>query len=348
MQRGQISSPPIASVEELEERLSRPTPELVQLFRELQGDVLVLGVGGKMGPTLATMARRAMDEAGNRAAVIGVARFSQPGVRERLEASGVETVACDLLDADAIHRLPDAPYVVFMVGMKFGTTGAEALTWAMNTVVPAYVAHRYRQSRLVVFSTGNVYPLVPVVSGGATEETPPAPVGEYAQSALGRERVFQYFSARYGTPAVLYRLNYAVELRYGILLDVAQKVWKGEPVPLTMGCVNVVWQGDACAWALRSLALAQSPPLVLNATGPETLSIRYLAHRLGERLGREPRFEGEETDTALLSNAAKAHRLFGYPTVPVEAVIDWVAYWVMHGLPTLDKPTHFEVRDGRF
>lgn len=348
MQPGQISSRPIASVEELEERLSRPTPELVQLFRELQGDLLVLGVGGKMGPTLATMARRAMDEAGNRAAVIGVARFSQPGVRERLEASGVKTVACDLLDADAIHRLPDAPYVVFMVGMKFGTTGAEALTWAMNTVVPASVAHRYRQSRLVVFSTGNVYPLVPVVSGGATEETPPAPIGEYAQSALGRERVFQYFSARYGTPAVLYRLNYAVELRYGILLDVAQKVWKGEPVPLTMGCVNVVWQGDACAWALRSLALAQSPPLVLNATGPETLSIRYLAHRLGERLGREPRFEGEEADTALLSNAAKLHRLFGYPTVSVETVIDWVAHWVMHGLPTLDKPTHFEVRDGRF
>ncbi|MGC8785418.1 MAG: NAD-dependent epimerase/dehydratase family protein [Armatimonadota bacterium] len=343
-----ISQPPITSVEELEERLSCPTPEVVQLFRELQGDLLVLGVGGKMGPTLARMARRAMDEAGNAAEVIGVARFSQPQVRERLEQVGVQTVACDLLDADAVKNLPDAPNVVFMAGMKFGTTGAEPLTWAMNTIAPAYVANRFRQSRLVVFSTGNVYPLVPVTSGGATEETPPAPIGEYAQSALGRERVFEYFSARYATPMVIYRLNYAVELRYGIILDVAQKVWAGEPVPLAMGCVNVIWQGDACAWALRCLHLAQSPPLVLNATGPETLSIRHLAHRLGELMGKEPRFEGVEAETALLSNAGKAHRLFGYPTVAVDTVIQWVAYWVMQGLPTLSKPTHYEVRDGRF
>ncbi|MCS6830085.1 MAG: NAD-dependent epimerase/dehydratase family protein, partial [bacterium] len=223
----QLSQPPIHNVEELEERLSRPDPEVVQLFRDLSGDLLVLGVGGKMGPTLARMARRAMDEAGNHARVIGVARFSQPEVRDRLEQVGVQTVACDLLDAEAVHSLPDAPNVVFMAGMKFGTTGAEPLTWAMNTVVPAHVASRFRRSRLVVFSTGNVYPLVPIASGGAAEETPPAPIGEYAQSALGRERVFQYFSDRYGTPAVIYRLNYAVELRYGIILDVAQRVWAG-------------------------------------------------------------------------------------------------------------------------
>ena len=343
-----MSQPPIHSIDELEELLSHPTPEVVQLFREFQGDLLVLGVAGKMGPTLARMARRAMDEAGNTARVIGVARFSQPEMRDQLEQAGIRTIACDLLDAEAVQRLPDAPNVVFMAGMKFGTTGAEPLTWAMNTVAPAYVASRYRQSRIVVFSTGNVYPLVPVTGGGATEETPPEPIGEYGQSALGRERVFQYFSGRYGTPAVIYRLNYAVELRYGIILDVAQKVWAGEPVSLAMGCVNVIWQGDACAWALRCLALAQSPPLVLNATGPETLSIRYLAERLGDLMGKQPRFEGTEADTALLSNASKAHRLFGYPAVTVDTVIQWVAHWVMQGLPTLNKPTHYEVRDGRF
>lgn len=338
----------ITSVEELEERLSRPTPEVIQVFRELQGDLVVLGVAGKMGPTLARMARRAMDEAENSATVYGVARFSQPEMRQQLESAGIKTVACDLLDAASVRRLPDAPHVIFMAGMKFGTTGAEALTWAMNTVVPAYVADRFRQSRIVVFSTGNVYPLVPVVQGGATEQTPPAPIGEYAQSALGRERVFEYFSLRYGTPVAIYRLNYAVELRYGIILDVAQKVWAESPVPLAMGCVNVVWQGDACAWALRCLPLAQSPPLVLNATGPETVSIRQLAYRLGELMGKEPVFEGAEADTALLSNASKVHSLFGYPTMPLDTVIQWVAHWVMQSLPTLDKPTHFEVRDGRF
>lgn len=339
---------PISTLEDLEERLSRPTREVVQTFRELEGDLLVLGVGGKMGPALARMARRAMDEAGNPAAVYGVARFSRPEIREQLQAAGIETVTCDLLDPDAVNRLPDAPNVVFMAGMKFGTTGAEALTWAMNTVVPANVAQRFRSSRIVVFSTGNVYPLVPVVQGGATEETPPAPIGEYAQSALGRERVFEYFSAPHGTPVVIYRLNYAVELRYGVILDVAQRVWEGLPVPLAMGCVNVIWQGDACTWALRSLLMAQSPPLVLNATGPETVSIRQLAHRLGELMGKTPIFEGEEPDTALLSNASKAHRLFGYPTVALDTVVQWVAHWVMAGLPTFAKPTHFEVRDGRF
>lgn len=343
-----FAQPPITSSAELEERLSRPTPEVVGLFREIRGDLLVLGVAGKMGPTLARMARRAMDEAGNRSVVYGVARFSQPDVRDNLEGVGIKTITCDLLDAGSLRQLPDAPNVIFMAGMKFGTTGAEALTWAMNTVMPAYVADRFRESRIVVFSTGNVYPLVPVAQGGATEETQPSPIGEYAQSALGRERVFEYFSRRYGTPAVIYRLNYAVELRYGIILDIAQKVWTGAPISLSMGNVNVVWQGDACAWALRCLRLAQSPPLVLNATGPETVSVRQLAHRLGELMGKEPICEGVEADTALLSNAWRAHALFGYPTVTLDTVTQWVAYWVMHSLPTLDKPTHFEVRNGKF
>lgn len=339
---------PIETVEELEERLSRPTAEVVRLFREWPGDLIVLGVGGKMGPTLARMARRALEEAGREAVVYGVSRFSQPGLREALEREGIRTIACDLLDREAVGRLPEAPNVIFMAGMKFGTTGAEATTWAQNVWLPSLVAERFRESRIVVFSSGNVYPLRPIAQGGATEATPPEPIGEYAQSVLGRERIFEYFSLRYGTAVLLFRLNYAVELRYGVVLDVAQKVWAGEPIDLTMGQVNVIWQGDANAYALRCLPLTSSPPRILNVTGPETVSIRYLATRLGELLGKEPCFVGEEADTALLSNAALAHGLFGYPTVPLELILRWVAHWVRIGGPTLRKPTHYEVRDGRF
>jgi len=294
------------------------------------------------------MARRALEEAGREAVVYGVSRFSQPGLREALEREGIRTIACDLLDREAVGRLPEAPNVIFMAGMKFGTTGAEATTWAQNVWLPSLVAERFRESRIVVFSSGNVYPLRPIAQGGATEATPPEPIGEYAQSVLGRERIFEYFSLRYGTPVLLFRLNYAVELRYGVVLDVAQRLWAGEPIDLTMGQVNVIWQGDANAYALRCLPLASSPPRILNVTGPETISIRYLAIRLGELLGKEPRFVGEEADTALLSNAALAHGLFGYPTVPLEVILRWVAHWVRIGGPTLNKPTHYEVRDGRF
>ncbi len=340
--------PTIGSVAELEEVLSRPTPGLVEDLARLEGDLVILGVGGKMGPTLARMARRALDQAGSKAAVIGVARFSQPGLRDELDAAGVRTLSCDLLDREAVLRLPDAAGVVFMAGMKFGSTGAEARTWAMNAYMPGVVAERYRGARTVVFSTGNVYPLLPVTSGGATEEVPPAPIGEYAQSALGRERVFEFFSRECGTPTAIYRLNYAVELRYGILLDVAQRIWAGIPVQLTMGNVNVIWQGDANAAALRLLALAQSPPCVLNVTGPETASIRRAALRLGELLEREPILQGQEAETALLNNAAKCHRLFGYPTVPLDTILQWVAHWVQIEGPTLNKPTHYETRDGKF
>jgi nucleoside-diphosphate-sugar epimerase len=257
-------------------------------------------------------------------------------------------VSCNLLDRAEVLKLPDAGAVVFMAGQKFGTVGAESETWAANTVLPAHVSERYPGVPTVVFSTGNVYPFTPVGSGGATEETAPAPIGEYAQSALGRERVFEYFSRKHGTPAVLYRLNYAVELRYGVLLEVARKVAAGQPVDVRMGHANVIWQGDANAVALRCLTMASSPPSILNVTGPETLSIRALAGRFGELLGRAPVIEGKEEPTALLSNASKMMARFGAPTVSVDQAVEWVAHWVKSGGATINKPTHFETRDGRF
>ncbi len=335
----------IRSVEELEEALSLPTPGVAEELAKLRGDLVVLGVGGKMGPTLARMARRALPSS---RAVIGAARFSDARARASLEAAGVTCVPCNLLERDEVRKLPDAAAVIFMAGQKFGTVGAEADTWAANTVLPGLVAERYRGVPTVVFSTGNVYPFTPVSSGGATEETTPAPIGEYAQSALGRERVFEYFSRKHGTPTVVYRLNYAVELRYGVLLEIARKVASGTPVDARMGHANVIWQGDANAVALRCLSMAQSPPSILNVTGPETLSVRDLAGRLGELLGRTPRIEGKEEPTALLSNASKMKARFGPPTVPVDRILEWVAAWVKAGGATLDKPTHFETRDGKF
>jgi nucleoside-diphosphate-sugar epimerase len=333
----------------LDELLTTPTPAVVEALRAVPGDLLVLGAGGKMGPTLTLLAARALRAGGQAARVIAVSRFSEHGLRERLDQGGVETVALDLLDDGAMDRLPDAPNVVFMAGRKFGSTGAESLTWAMNTYLPALVAHRYRRSRLVVFSTGNVYPLVPVTSGGAREDVSPSPVGEYAQSCLGRERMVEHVSAQHGTPAVMFRLNYAIDLRYGVLVDVAQRVLRGDVIDLAMGNVNAIWQGDANAVALRALAHASSPPLLLNVTGPETVSVRALACRFAALLGRPaPAFAGEEAPTALLSNAGRAHDLFGYPQVPLERMVRWVAHWVHIGGPTLDKPTHFEQRDGRF
>ncbi len=333
---------------ELEEALSRPVPGVSAALAGLPGDLVVLGVGGKMGPTLARMARRALDEAGSRRQVIGVARFSNPRARESLESCGVRTLPCDLLLRDEVRRLPDAGALIFMAGMKFGTTGAEAATWASNAYLPGLVAERYGKVPTVVFSTGNVYPFVPPSSGGAREETPAAPLGEYAQSALGRERMFEYFSRRDGTPVTIYRLNYAVELRYGILLEVAWKVWAGTPVDVRTGHVNVIWQGDANAMALRSLSLAASPPAILNATGLETVSVRELAGRFGELLGRKPLIEGTEEPTALLSNAAKAHGLFGPATVSLAQAVEWTAHWVRAGGAVFGKPTHFEARDGKF
>jgi len=325
--------------------MTTPSAALVADLARLDGDLIVLGVGGKMGPTLARMAKRAAP--GKR--VIGVARFSEPGLRQSLESHGVECVPADLLDRAAIARLPRAPNVVFMAGRKFGSTGREDLTWAMNVFVPALVAEAFAASRIVAFSTACVYPFVPVATGGATEDMPTTPPpGEYANSCVGRERMFQYYSRMSGTPGRLIRLSYAIDMRYGVLHDVARKVLAREPLDLTMGHVNVIWQGDANEQALRSLAQCTSPTSGLNVSGPGVTSIRSLAAAFGQRFGVEPRFAGREAETAWLVSTDEAQRLFGPPTVALETMIDWTADWVASGKASLGKETHYEVRDGNY
>lgn len=338
----------IKSEEQLEDALSRPTAADIEAARGLQGDLLILGVGGKMGPSLARLARRALDVAGSPHRVIGVARFSDAKLKAELDRDGIETIACDLLEPMVLPRLPDAPNVVFMAAKKFGTTGAEHSTWVMNTFLPGLVAERYRTARIVVFSSGNVYPLLPISSGGATEETPVAPIGEYAQSVLGRERMFGYGSAKWGTQAVLFRLNYAVELRYGVLVDIAWAVYKRCAIDLTMGMVNLLWQRDANSVCLRAFAHCQAPPLLLNVTGPEMLSVRYIAEQFGRKFGMEPIFSGEESSTALLSNSARSIELFGYPTVGPMELMDWIVDWICSGGRLLNKATGFQMREGKF
>ena len=332
----------------LEELLSRPTRPVVEAMGALGGDVLVLGAAGKMGPSLCRLATRAAAEAGVRARVTAVARFSDPGVRTTLEAVGVHTIECDLLDRPQVQRLPDAPNIVYMVGQKFGTTGDESRTWAVNVYVPAIVAERFPQSRIVAFSTGNVYPLVSADGAGPTEADAVGPVGEYAQSALARERVFEFFSRRNGTPVAILRLNYAVEPRYGVLRDLADRVRGRRSVGLAMGWVNLIWQRDANASALRCFAHAGVPPFLLNVTGKPATSVRWLAEQFGRRFGIEPRFEGIERETALLSDASRAESLLGTPDVGLDEMVDRVAEWVEQGGRSLGKPTHFEMREGRF
>jgi nucleoside-diphosphate-sugar epimerase len=338
----------IGSAAELEDALAQPYPEAVDLMKRLVGDIIILGVAGKMGPSLARMARRACDAAGVRKRVVGVARFSDVAQRRLLDDSGVETVVCDLADPAAVAKLPDAANVIFMAGRKFGSVGSEALTWIMNVIVPGNVARRYAGSRIVAFSTGCVYPIVAAATGGCTEDTPPAPVGEYANSCLGRERVFEHHSTQDGTPVVLFRLNYAVEPRYGVLTDVAEKVWRGEAVDLSVGAANVIWQGDANNRALLCLEHACVPAAPLNVTGPETLSIRALAQEFGRLLGREASFIGSDAGKAYLSNASRSTRLFGAPRVPLGGLVRWTADWISHGGAMLGKPTHFSVTDGQF
>jgi len=338
----------IQSEDELDDLLSTPSPEDVAVFRTMEGDLLILGVGGKIGPSLARRASRAAHAAGVKKRIIGVEIDLNPAAQRFLQEARVETLQGNLLDPEFLATVPEAQNVMFMAGRKFGSTRNESLTWAMNAYVPARVAERYRHSRIVAFSSGNVYPLLPVVSGGATEQTAPEPVGEYAQSVLARERMFEYFSKCYGTPVTLLRLNYAIDLRYGVLLDIGTKVFEGRSVDTTMGAVNVIWQGDASSMALRSFTLCQSPPAILNLTGPETLSVRATAQRFGEFFGKEPVLEGREADTALLNNAARSHHLFGYPSVTADQMIEWTAHWIQTGGPTLSKPTHFETRDGKF
>jgi nucleoside-diphosphate-sugar epimerase len=338
----------IRNLDQLEDRLSEPLPEVVQTLRRLEGDIIVLGVAGKMGPSLARMARRASDVAGIRRRIIGVARFSSASLEAELRQHGIETIRCDLLDGAAVQQLPDAPNVLCLAGMKFGATGQESLTWAMNTHLPAIVCRKFARSRVVAFSTGNVYGLVPAVGGGSVETDPLAPVGEYAMSCLGRERMFEHFSRTLGTRVALVRLNYACDLRYGVLVDLASKVLAGRPVDLGMGWFNTLWQGDANAMTLRCFDHVASPPLPLNLTGPEVLNVRETCDKLGKLLGRQPVFVGTEAPSALLSNAGRAFSLFGQPRVNADQLLGWVAAWLLQGGPTLNKPTHFEARDGRF
>ena len=328
----------------LEELMSRPSPGLVQALARVPGDVLVLGVGGKMGPTLARMAKRA--DPGRR--VIGVARFSQPGLREDLQQHGIDCIEADLLSRAALAALPDAPNVVFMAGRKFGSSGSEWLTWAMNAHVPALVAERYAGARIVAFSTACVYPFVDTAGPGAPESLPPtAPPGEYANSCVARERLFQHFSHAHGTPGRLLRLSYAIDMRYGVLHDLAQKILRREPIDLGMGHANIIWQGEANDWALRSLAHCETPTAPLNISGPK-VSIREAAKALAARLGTEPVLVGTEAPTAWLVDCREAFRLFGPPQVDLDRMLDWTADWVRRGGESLNKPTHYEARDGQY
>lgn len=335
----------IADVEALEELMTRPSEALVADLGDVEGDILVLGAGGKMGPTLCRLAKRAAPER----RVIAVARFSDPILRGRLQERDVETIGCDLLDRAAVADLPDVANVVFMAGFKFGASGDPSTTWAMNALVPAIVAERYAASRIVALSTGCVYPFVGVGTGGPTEATPPGPPpGEYAWSCLARERMFEHFSRAHDGAGRLIRLNYAIDMRYGVLHDVAAAVHAGAPVDVTMGHANVIWQGDANERILRAFRHVSVPTEPLNVTGPETVSVRALAQAFAERFGVEARIEGREAETGWLNDASLSHTLFGMPRVPLELMIDWQADWIRRGMPSLGKPTGFQVRDGQF
>ena len=338
----------IEDVEQLEDLLSRPSASVVSAIGGLTGRLAILGAGGKMGPSLTRMACRARDAAGADLEIVAVSRFSDAAVAEKLRRAGAQTVRCDLLDAEAVADLPPADNVIYMVGLKFGTSGEAALTWATNALAPAWAARRYRHARIVAFSTGCVYDLVPVEGGGSVETDPLEPRGEYANSCVARERVLEYVSKTFATPMVLLRLNYAVEMRYGVLVDVASRILADEPVELATGHFNVIWQGEANAAALRLLDHTTSPPTPINVTGARALAVRDVARRLAELTGRDVRFTGTESPTAFLSNASRAHRLLGPPTVEVDRVLRWTADWLTRGGRTLGKPTHFETRDGRY
>ncbi len=329
------------STEELEDELSRPSEADVAFLRQLEGDILILGAGGKMGPSLARLCRRAADEAGAARRIVAVSR-------RLVAAPGIDWLCCDLLDRAQVARLPDCPNVLYLAGRKFGSSDSPELTWAMNTVTPANVAERFRRSRMVVFSTGNVYALRPVAAGGSRETDTPAPVGEYAQSCLGRERVFEYFAKTHGLRCLLFRLNYAVDLRYGVLVDIARKVHAGEPVDLTVPAFNAIWQRDANSYALRALGHCGTPPRILNITGLETVAVRAAAEFFAARFHRTCRFHGDPGPVALLSDVSAAAALMGPPEVNTARLMDMVAEWVLAGGESLHKPTHFEVADGKF
>jgi nucleoside-diphosphate-sugar epimerase len=338
----------VESIEELERRLSEPSEADRTFMRDLEGDIIILGAGGKMGPSLAKLAKRAAEETGVRKRIMAVSRFTSEGARRDLEASGVEIISCNLLNPAEVGQLPQCENVLYLAGRKFGSTGRPDLTWAMNAISPALAGYRYRGSRIVVFSTGNVYGLSDVASGGSRESDTVCPVGEYAQSCLARERIFEYHSNEYKTECLIFRLNYAVDLRYGVLVDVAQKVHSGEPVDITVPAFNAIWQRDANSYALRALGLCASPPRILNATGAETLAVADVARSFAAEFGLQCRLQGQEGSRALLSNASLCHSLLGPPSVSLLTLKTWVADWVMKGGENLAKPTHFEVVDGSY
>ena len=338
----------IENEEQLEDVLSTPGKLDIEFMRRLKGDILILGAGGKMGPSLVRLAARASREAGRRRRIAAASRFSTDANREAIVRHGVETIRCDLSDPEQIALLPGCENVIYMAGRKFGSSDRPDLTWVMNALVPAAVARHFRSSRIVAFSTGNIYPFVAPETGGSRETDPPDPVGEYAQSCLGRERIFDYFSRENGTGTLLLRLNYAMDLRYGVLVDIARKVYERFPVSLAVGHLNTIWQGDANSYALRCLELCESPPRILNVTGPELVSVRIAAEFFAARFRRDALFEGEESGTALLSNASTCHSLLGLPSVTLEQLMEWVAHWIEAGGSSLNKPTHYEVKNGKY
>ncbi len=338
----------MTDIQQLYNKFLQPSDVLVSDIAKLNGDILILGAGGKMGPAMAKLARAAVDIAGVNKKIIGVSRFSEPGLQDELNQLGIETWNADLLNEEQLQSLPEVKNVLYLAGTKFGTKGNESFTWAMNAYLPGRVAEKYKNSRIVVFSTGNVYPLTHAALGGATEDRSPEPVGEYAQSCLGRERVFQYFSSKYNSRILIFRLNYANDVSYGVLVEIATSVKEERPIDLSMGYVNVIWQGDANEIAIRSLHHCKVPAKILNVTGPEIISVRWLAEEFGKVFGKTPKFINEEQPTALLSNATKAVQIFGEPKVSLKIMMELIAEWIKQGGKTLNKPTHFQERKGQF
>ncbi|WP_373494357.1 NAD-dependent epimerase/dehydratase family protein [Aquiflexum sp.] len=332
----------------LEQEMLVPSEALIRDIAKIEGDILLLGIGGKMGPGMGRLAVQACKAAGVEKRIIGASRFSDQKAKAALEEDGIETILCDLLDDEKLQGLPDVKNVIYLAGNKFGTTGNEGFTWAMNAYLPGRIAEKFKNSNIVVFSSGNVLPFVPVTSGGASEDTVPDPIGEYAQSCLGRERVFEYFAKKNRTKTLIYRLNYAVDFRYGVIMEIAKSVLAGIQIDLRTGNVNVIWQNDANDIALRSLLHCESPAKILNVTGPEILSIRWIAERFGELFDKTPHFINEPTGTALLNNASECHRIFGYPRVTIREIIDITATWILQGGDEFGKPTHFQERGGKF
>ncbi len=334
--------------EKLDTLLTTPSDALVEDVKKIKGDIMVLGAGGKMGPTLCILAKNAIEKAGVQKRVIAVSRFTDPIATELLHKNNVETISCDLLNTEQLRALPETENIIYMAGRKFGTDGSEWKTWAMNATLPAFVAEKFQKSNIVVFSSGNIYPIVPLSGGGCSEEDKVGPIGEYTMSCLARERAFEYAANHYGTKIFMYRLNFAVDLRYGVLYDMADRIMKGEPISIATPVLNCIWQGSANEIAIRGLLHAESPAKIMNVTGPETVSIQKAAKMLGKILSKEPIFEGEPGNDAYLNDSAEAMETFGYPAVSIRTLIRWQAEWILDGGRALGKPTHFEERKGSY